>query len=270
MHLNALNLYQKILPHAIPTTPKYLHPTLWHPDLSQQNILVSESGPVSFSGFIDWQFATTEPYYAQAKFPPAFTYLGKRIDRTASDVPMLPPGFEEASKEEQNAIEEELMFAKWHTYYDAHFISEDERRAILRDHPYRFEMTVLPIHALRCWSDGYFLLRKRLWYIIDAWEPINPYIFPPVDLSDIEVFSESLRWMTYECIKKDVFDDLGLHIQSDGKVTKESFQQVSEKMLKYDLNDLPVEISLGDEYDYVEKLTMKWPLADGGISHYLS
>lgn len=270
-HLDALGLYQKILPRVIPTTPEFLYPTLWHPDFYQQNILVSESGPVTIHGFIDWQFATTEPYYVQANFPPAFAYLGERIDRTASKIPALPSDFETASEEEKIAVKEELKFARWHTYYEGRFIFKDERRLAMHDHPCRLRMLMLPIHALRCWSDGYFLLREYLLDLIDGWETFVPNTLLPVDLSDTlrkEIRYDALRWMVHEDAMEKLFDNIGLDIESDGRIVKESFEKLSERLQKIKFEDLPIEITVGGEFFREEKMT--WPFGDGGISHYLS
>ncbi|KAG1744384.1 hypothetical protein EDB19DRAFT_1906610 [Suillus lakei] len=80
MHLRLLDMYIRAIPFVLPRGSELNAPTLWHPDLSLGNILISESHVPSIQGIIDWQHAAVLPYFQQVALPPAIVYDGHQFN----------------------------------------------------------------------------------------------------------------------------------------------------------------------------------------------
>ena len=76
-HIDLLNRCLKAAPYLNPTPPSAL-PTLWHPDLSLQNIIVSDDEDPKIISLLDWQTTCIAPLYLQF-YEPTFLRLDFKL-----------------------------------------------------------------------------------------------------------------------------------------------------------------------------------------------
>lgn len=68
-HIHSLEDYLRLVPHLIPKDATVHSPTLRHPDLSPNNIMISDD--LQITGFIDWQHSEVLPAFLAADIPGA-------------------------------------------------------------------------------------------------------------------------------------------------------------------------------------------------------
>jgi hypothetical protein len=110
---NLLN-YLKIAPHIVPDGKELNLPTIRHPDLSPNNIFVSESGDIT--AIIDWQHCTVLPMFLQAKIPKHFQNYGDD-DSENFRPPKLPEGFDLLTESEKEQATELYRRRQLHYFY---------------------------------------------------------------------------------------------------------------------------------------------------------
>ncbi|KAF8588661.1 hypothetical protein K439DRAFT_1613343 [Ramaria rubella] len=159
-HIAALDVCASVAPLIVPP-PDLCQPTLWHPDLSLSNIIVSPTGLAKIQGLIDWQGAWTGPYCMQATFPMAIAYEGGIIQiPEGSDRPALP-----------NDLNQRL--AMRHKAYE-YIMAKDPRRIAACGVPHLNELCMLPYYVLRSWSDGLLMVQESLLSLSRQWDDITP------------------------------------------------------------------------------------------------
>jgi Phosphotransferase enzyme family len=68
-HLALLEKFVVAVRSLIPSDAELQRPTLWHADLSSQNIFIATAGRPSLNCIIDWQSTQILPLYLQAQIP---------------------------------------------------------------------------------------------------------------------------------------------------------------------------------------------------------
>lgn len=112
----SLEQYLKIAPHLIPSEPRFLAPTLRHPDLNPNNIFINEDFKIV--GLIDWQHSTVLPLFLQANIPQHFQNFGDEFSRTTKQ-PKLPDNFDQLNDQEKAAALEQYRRRQVHLFYMA-------------------------------------------------------------------------------------------------------------------------------------------------------
>lgn len=96
-----LNRFRSIAPGLV--HPTLSAPTLWHHDLSHENIFVSPTGNIS--GIIDWQGVHVLPLFLQARVPRLFRY-----DQPNPEIILDPlSGMEDDLLDEDNVLVQERL-----------------------------------------------------------------------------------------------------------------------------------------------------------------
>ncbi len=203
-HLRILDLAIEAIPHF--TSPIFCEPTIWHPDLSLSNILVSKSGPANIQALIDWQGTWTAPFFLQATLPDCIEYEGRLIDvYPGRVVPKLPDDFESRPKEEQDLLRLHLKYAFRQKHYEMYMYT-DGRRIGVQTIPHLHPLSALPYQILRSWSDGATMVLKSLLEIRDRWDDLNFTDTPcPIKLTDeeYETYMKALeRFFKYEAARQ--------------------------------------------------------------------
>lgn len=258
-HSKLLSMYKAAVPHIVPTTNDDIcAPTLWHPDLTLNNIFVSESGPGNIQGIIDWQHAAVLPYFMFASIPPALIYEGHRIDMNQL-VPKLPPDFEELSVEEQAECRLHLRFANRQRLYEAK-VDSNPRRRLAGSLPHLEELMMLPTYVSRAWADGVFDLQEALVRLRDNWTAIaGPNTPCPIEFSSQEMTEHEQRLERFRCYEAAITAIYsGLHCEGDGWVAHENYDAV-RRMID----------SLEASWDE-EIAGSPFPFKDGEYSFFLS
>ena len=71
---NTISDYLKVASHIVPERAEVNQPAIRHPDLSPDNIFISDSGDIT--GVIDWQNSVILPIFLQPKIPKHFQNWG--------------------------------------------------------------------------------------------------------------------------------------------------------------------------------------------------
>ena len=106
------------VPYIIPLNDSDIcGPTLWHPDLSLGNLLVSETGSAVLHGLIDWQHISVFPYFNFLSPPSAFVHESDTIDMSGILPGLLPSDLNDRILEEQAKYHLHLRLANRHKRY---------------------------------------------------------------------------------------------------------------------------------------------------------
>ncbi len=105
-HIDLLSDYLKLAPYLdIPAGNPLTRPTLRHPDLSPNNILISDSKQIV--GVIDWQHSVVLPLCLIAGIPKHFQNWGDPIsEKLTKPETQVPENFASLNADEQNEIRE--------------------------------------------------------------------------------------------------------------------------------------------------------------------
>lgn len=258
---SVLRMCSTVLRLLSPASDQFIAPILWHPDLGEANIRVSASGMAHITGLIDWQHASVLPYMLQATNPPAFEF-----DRSLFPIlwagavlPRLPEDFKTYSPERKVTLKAHHRLAVRLKFYALRKLA-NERRTQANLHPHIVEMAMLPLHILRCWSDGIGPIVKCLLEIQSAWMPAVPGTPCPLDsLPEEEI-------CTYRNIVDafERYDDAANKIMTelggggDGLVDESVYEEAKKRLSQMEA-----------EWDESQE-GFPCPLREGGYSFFLS
>jgi hypothetical protein len=136
--------------------------TIRHPDLSPNNIFVSDSGDIT--GVIDWQHSVILPLFLQAKMPQHFQSYGDDESENFRP-PKLPDDFETMTDDEKERETETYRRRQVHYFYlgfssrknPLHFDAMSSSSLILRNklyesagRPWEGDNTSLKANLIRC------------------------------------------------------------------------------------------------------------------------
>ncbi|TKX19758.1 hypothetical protein C1H76_7956 [Elsinoe australis] len=190
--IKALNAYLRLAHHLVPShNPSLLRPTLRHPDLSPNNIFVSDKYEIT--GFIDWQHSAILPLFLHCGIPGSFQNHGDPMSETLQ-MPELPLNFAELDEREQCNETELLKKRQTHYYYmvgtsvhnQPHLDALWDDTGNTRRRPY--------LHAREPWEGDAISLKADLIRVVQRWpEVVKSDSLPcPISFSDQEI-QECLR-----------------------------------------------------------------------------
>ncbi|PSR78910.1 hypothetical protein PHLCEN_2v7259 [Hermanssonia centrifuga] len=209
-------------------------PVLWHPDISERNIVVPETGALNVLGLIDWQHAVVKPYYLQANFPPAFQCEEETLAPTPVSMPKLPADYDTYTPEKQAIVRRQHRLMMRHKGYEmiVYTITDSQLRVRANWLPARYGRGNLPFFALRCWGDGIAPLLKCLLQLRERWsEVVGEANLPcPIDFSQIEEeeFSREVsRADRYTSVTMELREYFA--IGADGLVSPERYDECKQE-----------------------------------------
>ena len=231
VQMNILRDYLKVAAHIVPEDPELCQPTIRHPDLSPNNIFISESGDIT--GVIDWQHSTILPLFLQAKIPKHFQNWGDDDSETFRR-PELPTDFDSLGESEKEKELELYRRRQLHYFYMGctsinnrpHFLAMIKHSLIVRNRLYDT--------AGRPWEGDNTSLKAEIVQTATCWPEIATSAMKeadfPVKYFDAEV-AECLR---IDAEQKDsdaqmqrVRDFIGVNI--DGWVPTEHYEEARSK-----------------------------------------
>jgi hypothetical protein len=252
-------MYIDAVPHFMPSDSNLCAPTLWHPDLSLNNLFVSASGPANLLGLIDWQHAAILPYFSFQSLPPAFVYNGNKINMDKLIPSPLPSNIDELSAEEQAEYRLQHRLAYRHRWYQAK-VGLNPRREAASSLPHIQELMMLPTYITRAWVDGIFDLRESLVSLCKNWSAIaGPNTPCPIKFSEEEMKEHEIQLEQFRCYEAAIAAVYSaLHCEGDGWVAHENYDVV-QKLIG----------ELEETWD--EKISgSPFPFKDGEHSYFLS
>jgi len=171
-HIDILNRCIKLAPHLTPED-RYAMPTLWHEDISWQNVLVSEEGPPRILSLIDWQHSRIVPLYLHCHQP-------HLLDATTDPLPL--------DEEDQAAHLKDPQLVE----QERETLRNIYARAISREALHAVQAFASVLHGKaqeslisnsgKSWKTrkGIFFLRRDLLWILDHWREYKLPDPPPI------------------------------------------------------------------------------------------
>lgn len=164
-----LTEFLKVAPHLeIPASHPFSRPILRHPDLSPNNILVSDSNEIT--GIIDWQHAVIQPLALYSSIPPYFANWGDPFSEAMRQPEtVLPKNIETLDPSEQENSREQFHQRLVHFYYVAVTLRNTrDLYSAIRDHNTNllrtlFDRTNVP------WEGDSTSLKYALLQILEDW-----------------------------------------------------------------------------------------------------
>ena len=258
-HSKLLSMYIDAVPHFMPSDSNICAPTLWHPDLTLNNLFVSASGPANLQGLIDWQHAAVLPYFSFQSLPPAFEYSGNKIGMKKLIPDALPSNIDELSAEEQAEYRLQHRLAYRHRWYQVKMKLNPRRKAAL-SLPHLIELIMLPTYVTRAWADGIFDLQECLVSLCKNWSAITDPNTPcPIKFSEEEMKEHERQLEQFRCYEAAIAAvHANLHCEGDGWVADENYDFVHKAICE--LEETWDENISGSPY----------PFKDGEHSYFLS
>jgi hypothetical protein len=105
---------------------KVSEPVLWHTDLHMGNIYVSKENPANIVSLIDWHSIVVSPLFLQARFP-EFLPVEEDYALGTTDLPKLPPNYNEMDASDQAYADYKLKEAKLAKVYELSSGSENNQ-----------------------------------------------------------------------------------------------------------------------------------------------
>ncbi|KAL6705518.1 hypothetical protein ACN47E_006635 [Coniothyrium glycines] len=260
VQIDNLRDYLKVASHIVPEDPELCQPTIRHPDLSPDNIFVSESGNIT--GVIDWQHSTMLPMFLQAKIPKHFQNYGDD-DSENFRRPELPTNFD-VLEDSDKANELELYRRRQlHYFYlgfsstknKPHFHAMGEHDLIVRNRLYDT--------AGRPWEGDNTSLKAELVQTSTYWPSIAtsamketnfPVKYPDQDITNC--LDIDAKQKIADAQMQQLRDFIGVNI--DGWVPTHSYEEAraKERYIKQQM------LEAAETEDERKELNEHWPFQD--------
>lgn len=257
VHMNHLLDYLKVAPQLVPKAEQLNVPTIRHPDLSPNNIFISDSGNIT--GIIDWQHATILPIFLQAKIPKHFQNYGDddsenfRRPKLAEDFATRADGDKEIEMELYRRRQVHYFYVGYTSRLNkAHFHAMGKYNLVLRNQLYDT--------AGRLWEGDNTSLQAELIKTMAHWsEIVSPEDNPPVHyfLAEVEeCLDRDAKQKNADEQMQQVRDFIGINIE--GWVLNEEFESAREKakLIKSEMAEA------ADTEEERRKFDEHWPFQD--------
>lgn len=172
VYRQTLEMWLNVIPHIAP--PESLSsPTLWHPDPSDSNAIVTALDDLRVQGHVDWQHSVVAPYFTQVPLQNALSYRGNYEIPLGPVMPKWPDHYGTFTPEEEPEVRRQHDALVLYKAYELLVWNKSPpQRLELWEKSHFLLLALLPYHALRCFSDGPAQLLKTLLLLEDEWQNI--------------------------------------------------------------------------------------------------
>lgn len=258
-HISLLSQFLQLAPHLIPPPDPHTVPTLRHPDLSLNNIMLAP-GSTKIISIIDWQDAVIFPRLMQAGYPQFCEH--DPTQPQGMQMPSLPDDFDKMGIEQQNQCKAVVRMEEANLFYTlATDAGNSQHMEVMRlpnlaMQQYLIHQTGLP------WDADLINLRMALVGITtpSVWSEISSAACPVV-FSEEErkaAKAESQEWNLSEQLLSQVRDHFGLDLK--GGTELDNF----ERALELNRQARRTFAQQGEEEGLREVAWRNWPLKDDG------
>lgn len=231
-HQMLLQKYEQSVKALIPEEEELQRPTLWHTDLSPQNIFISPTGHPSLNSIIDWQSTQILPLYLQAQLPLFIEDDIQISEESASKDPAL-----RKIKDSRTARDAWLhkVYAVGTRAYNPFLFKalSFSQRSLLSD---------VITYAGQIGKDSVHPFRESLIQLYNSWQHLSPYP-PPFSFTheELERHQQNYKeWASDERGRKGLEEEIG--IRHDGWVPMDEYDEAkarNEDMKKAFINTAP-------------------------------
>lgn len=259
-HASSLRSYLKMAPLVVPDDESLSRPTIRHPDLSPNNVFVSDDGAITC--MIDWQHTAIHPLFIQAKVPKHFQNYGDEESENLRP-PVLPEDFESLTPEAKSEQEELYRRRQLHYFYvghtsrnnEQHFRAMSKHDLIIRNklfeaagRPWEGDNTSLKaelIHACRQWPK---IARSRARHA-----PCPVHFSKEEEAACLEIEKKQLEADSQVQLLRDCFP-----INVEGWTPTELFEEA-----KFKADDVRAQmIAMGESDQEKREIEELWPFQD--------
>ncbi|KAI4960759.1 hypothetical protein J4E86_002384 [Alternaria arbusti] len=262
-HVHSLGDYIRLIPHLVPKDATVHSPTLRHPDLSPNNILVSDD--LQTTGFIDWQHSEVLPAFLAADIPAAFANYADEESRSFTE-PKLPENLPSMAQDERAEAEELYRRRHIHFWYLGltQVLNEPHWQACTHDGTF---MTRQIFHdAGAPWQGDNAHLQIGIADVVEEWPVFasaaaNGTVPPcPIIISEQEMQRRAdMRKSLHEgnMFREELCEKMG--VSHSGYTSHEDFDFAKEKASK--AKECIVD-NLKDDPEELERALLTWPFDD--------
>lgn len=167
-HMRNLEDFVQVAPYLAPREEWLCRPTLRHPDLRPDNIIISDDFEVT--GIIDWQHCTALPLFLQAGIPMDLQGYGDLEEGLIK--PQLPADEDEADEDEQDVEGEKYRQRHVHFCYMDGTAKKNKRLFDALMHERESFRKTICAHAAAPWEGTNVSLQRDLIHLTQHWEAI--------------------------------------------------------------------------------------------------
>ncbi len=260
-HIKNLNRYLLIAPSLVPRDPALCHFRIRHPDLQQNNIIVSRSPDSKWRvvALLDWQHASILPPLLSAGIPERLQNYNDSISQSMTR-PSLPQNFEQLDKREQSRAKELYYDRLTHYHYVKHTEEHNDLHYAALTDPVGMLRRRLFYHASAPWEGETLALKVDLIEATENWETLTgggascPISFDPKDVRETMKLDEVQRGAdeALEGLRN------GISFGPEGWVSSKDYEEVvtRSKLVK---EQVLAAAELGGE---AAEIAVHWPLDD--------
>ena len=263
-HASSLEDYLRLVPYLVPADPTSYTPTLRHPDLTPNNILITDN--LIVTGFIDWQHAMVLPAWLTAGIPPAFKNHADEGSR-GLQIPKLSDDLQSMDKTARARAEEQYRRRHIHFWYLAltQKLNEQHWRAYM-GHDGAFITRIMFLQAGMIWQGNNAHLQIDLLQVVRNWSvfaslsadgsiPTCPVVIEEQEMQRREDLRISLK--EGDVFRKNMSEMMG--VLPNGSVSHENFYVAKEResMIREG-----VRTKLKDDPLEAERVLLAWPFHD--------
>jgi aminoglycoside phosphotransferase (APT) family kinase protein len=263
-HASSLEGYLRLVPYLVPADPTSYTPTLRRPDLTPNNILITDN--LIVTGFIDWQHAMVLPAWLTAGIPPAFENHADEGSR-GLQIPKLPDDLQSMDKTARARAEEQYRRRHIHFWYLAltRQLNEQHWRAYM-GHDGAFITRNMFLQAGMIWQGNNAHLQIDLSQVVRNWSvfasssadgsiPTCPVVIEEQEMQRRENLRISLQ--EGDAFRTNMSEMMG--VLPDGSVSHENFRVAKEResMIREG-----VLTKLKDDPLEAKRVLLTWPFHD--------
>lgn len=263
-HASSLRDYLNLIPYLVPADSTAHTPTLRHPDLSPNNILITDD--LIIAGFIDWQHAMVLPAWLTAGIPPAFKNYADEGSR-GLQIPKLPDDLQSMDKTLRAKVEEQ--YRRWHIHFWylalTRQLNEQHWQAYM-GHDGAFITRNMFLQAGMIWQGNNAHLQIDLSQVVRNWSvfaastadgsiPTCPVVIEEQEMQRRENLRISLK--EGDVFRKNMSEMMS--VLPDGSISHENFYVAKEResMIREGVGT-----KLKDDLLEAERVLLAWPFHD--------
>ncbi|KAJ7775916.1 protein kinase subdomain-containing protein PKL/CAK/Fmp29, partial [Mycena maculata] len=193
-HIENLNRYLLIASSLVPRDPALGHFRIRHPDLQQNNIVVSRSPDSNWQvvGLFDWQHASILPPFLLAGVPERLQNYDDPISQSMTR-PSLPENLDDLDETEQSRAKELYLRRLVHYYYVKSTEECNELHYAALTDPVGMLRRRLFYHAGDPWEGETLALKVALIAATENWETLTGTCAPCPVVFDAEDVRETMK-----------------------------------------------------------------------------
>lgn len=258
-HIESLERYIEVAKHLVPKESWSWRPTLRHPDLNPNNVIVSDEYDVV--GIIDWQHSKALPLFLHAGIPGHFQNYG---DTQSEDLvkPQLPADLDHMDEDDRENELEQYRRRHVHFYYTSATAVKNERHFdALMDPGGLFRRRVFE-HAAEPWEGNSIPLKADLIQLKRHWaQMVGVQEQPPDSLAFDDGSSEKVLQAAQKQEEVDAQMEIlrsAVGVGSDGWVSKDDYAKATAEAAR-----LKAQAMDNADDDFERETIMKyWPFDD--------